>query len=233
VSQDRDRDLELDRIRQAYAGYATTDRAHLWDPRNQGYARMSADREATLTDLIRSSSPTRAAVLDVGCGGGKLAAAARTIDADIQWTGVDLLPEALATAEADHPWARFLEAAADSLPFADQTFDVAVAATLFSSLPSPEMELDVASEIRRVLRPGGWLIWYDLRYGNPANRSVHGLGRARLQTLFPGWNRQLRSMTLLPPIARRLSRATPVLYPMLEAVPPLRSHLIGRLRRPS
>lgn len=233
MSQDRDRDLELDRIRRAYSDYASTNRAHIWDLRNPGYARMSADREAALTDLIRSSSPRGAAVLDVGCGSGELAAAARAIDADMQWTGVDLLPEAVATARAGHPWARFLEAAADSLPFADGTFDVAVAATLFSSLPSPAMEFDVAAEIRRVLRPGGWLIWYDLRYGNPANRSVHGLGSARVQTLFPGWNGQLRSTTLVPPVARRLGPATPVLYPVLEAVPPLRSHLIGRLERPS
>jgi ubiquinone/menaquinone biosynthesis C-methylase UbiE len=193
---------------------------------------MSADRKAILTDLIRSSSPRGAAVLDVGCGGGELAAAARDIDAEMQWTGVDLLPEAVATAKGGHPWASFLEAAGDALPFADGTFDVAVAATLFSSLPSAEMELDVAAEIRRVLRPGGWLIWYDLRYGNPANRSVHGLSIARLQILFPGWHGNLRSTTVIPPVARRLGRATAVLYPVLEAIPLLRSHLVGRLQRP-
>ena len=232
MSRDRDRNLELDRIRHAYADYDRTHRAHLWDPRNRGYARMSADRDAELVHLLRSSSPRGGAVLDLGCGTGELAGAAQGIDSGVQWTGVDLLAAAVRTATERYPWAHFLEAPADRLPFDDETFDVAVAATLFSSLPSPEMEVDVAAEVRRVLRPGGWLIWYDLRYANPTNPSVHGLGRARLQTLFPGWNGRLRSITLLPPIARRLGRGTQVLYPLLDSVPPLRSHLIGRLQRP-
>lgn len=233
MSKDRDRDLELDRIRDAYAGYARTHRADLWDPRNRGYARMSADRWAELALLLRSSSPRGGAVLDLGCETGELARVAHGMDSDVQWTGVDVLAAAVRTATERHPWAHFLEAPADRLPFTAETFDVAVAATLFSSLPSPEMEVDVAAEIRRVLRPGGWLIWYDLRYPNPTNHSVHGVGRARLQTLFPRWNGRLRSITLLPPIARRLGRGTPVLYPLLESVPLLRSHLIGRLQRPS
>jgi hypothetical protein len=40
-------------------------------------------------------------------------------------------------------------------------------------------------------------------------------------------------MTVLPPIARRLGVTTPLLYPMLEAIPVLRSHLVGRLQRPA
>jgi len=39
--------------------------------------------------------------------------------------------------------------------------------------------------------------------------------------------------TLIPPIARRLGPTTPVLYPILESIPFLRSHLIGRLRCPT
>ena len=50
---------------------------------------------------------------------------------------------------------------------------------------------------------------------------------------FPDWALDVRSTTLAPPIARRLGALTPVVYPMLVALPPLRSHLIGRLRCPS
>jgi len=39
-------------------------------------------------------------------------------------------------------------------------------------------------------------------------------------------------VTLLPPLARRLGPATPLAYPVLAALPPLRSHLIGLLRKP-
>ena len=51
--------------------------------------------------------------------------------------------------------------------------------------------------------------------------------------LFPGWDLDLHAYTLAPPIARRLGRATPILYPPPHSIPPLRLHLIGRLRCPT
>ena len=122
---------------------------------------------------------------------------------------------------------------ADALPFEDRAFDVVSAITLMSSLPTDRLESDTAREIARVTRPGGWLIWFDLRYDNPTNPAVHGIDRRRLEPLFPGWAQELRTSTVLPPLARRLGPSTPFLYPLLELVPPLRSHLIGRLRCPT
>jgi hypothetical protein len=95
------------------------------------------------------------------------------------------------------------------------------------------MEEGAAREISRVIRPGGWLIWHDLRYDNPSNKGVHGLSERGIERLFPDWARELDTFTLIPPIARRLGRTTPTLYPVLHAIPPLRSHLIGRLRCPT
>ena len=51
--------------------------------------------------------------------------------------------------------------------------------------------------------------------------------------LFPGWDLDLDAYTLAPPIARLLGRATPVLYPLMHSLQPLRFHLIGRLRCPT
>ena len=107
-----------------------------------------------------------------------------------------------------------------------------VTSTLFSSLLSAPLEQDVASEVARVLRVGGWLIWYDLRIGNPADAAVHGLGPRAVRKLFPGWKLEMRAMTLLPPVARRLGSLTSALYGPLERVPMLRSHLVARLQRP-
>jgi hypothetical protein len=87
--------------------------------------------------------------------------------------------------------------------------------------------------VARILRPGGYLIWYDIRYDNPSNRAVHGVTRSRLQALFPGWRQELKTSTVAPPVARRLGRVTPIVYPVLHAIPILRSHLIGRLRKPA
>jgi SAM-dependent methyltransferase len=230
----RGRDAELERIRSTYQRYDSEDRARLWDPHNRGYGRMTADRERRLVGLLRESLPsTGGAVLDLGCGTGELAESARAAAIGATWTGVDLREEMVRQAAAAYPWATFVEASADALPFADGSFDAVVASTLFSSLPSTALEHAAAAEVARVLRPGGWLVWYDLRYDNPRNPAVHGLSGERLRRLFPGWDAELATMTLLPPLARRLGPATPLLYPLLDALPPLRSHLAGRLRRPS
>lgn len=228
-----ERDRELDIIRAAYDGYRRLGRHRIWDPRNAGFARIVHDRDELMVDLLRTSlPPSGGRVLDLGSGGGRLAAVAQSADLPISaWTGVDLDKESVTEASTNFDWARFVEASADALPFTSDAFDVVVASTLFSSLPSAEFERRVALEVARVLRPSGRLIWYDLRYGNPANRLVHGLDRRRLTELFPGWHAELRSTTLLPPIARRLGKLTPVAYPLLHAVPLLRSHLAGHLQR--
>lgn len=226
------REDALDRIRRTYRDYRKTGRDRLWDPANPGYARTIRDRDRALVGLVRGSLPAGGSVLDLGCGPGDLADLVRAKVGELSWTGVDLLPEAIDEARRLRPWGTWLEASADRLPVGGSTFDVVVASTLFSSLPTPELEHAVAGEIRRVLAPGGGLVWYDLRYGNPTNRAVHGVSRDRVAELFLGWPAELRSITLLPPIARRLGRFTSAAYPALESIPLLRSHLVGLLRRP-
>lgn len=229
-AEDRERDLAA--IRATYARYQR-ERGRIWDLRNPGFARIVRDRDGGLIDLLRRSLPSQGgAVLDLGSGDGRLAEVARRADLPFSsWTGADLDPGAVAVAESAMPWARWVEASADRLPIADASIDIVVASTLFSSLPSRDLEEAVAGEIVRVLRLDGWLAWYDLRFDNPFNRAVHGIGISRLVELFPGWRTQVGSITLLPPMARRLGPATGVLYGPLERVPFLRSHLIGRLGR--
>ena len=223
-----------DRIRATYERYASTGRARLWDRSNRGYARLSAERDRALLELLRSSLPSSGGyVLDVGCGTGDIGAFARSAGVEAAWTGIDLLPDRIDAARAAMPDGEFIVGTAADMPFADDTFDAALAQTLFSSLPSPELEMAVANEIERVLRPGGWLIWYDLRYSNPTNPAVHGVSVSRLRKLFAGWKLEVRPISVAPPVARRLGRLTSIVYPLLDAVPVLRSHLVGRLRCPS
>lgn len=217
-----------------YRRYDATDRARIWDVANRGYARLSLERETQLSRLIARSLPHKSAtLLDVGCGEGGLAKTLASFDPDVRYVGVDLRDDAVARARLMAPQLEFFAASADDLPFEDGIFDVAVAATLFSSIPSSTIERDAAREIARVLRPAGWLIWYDLRYGNPRNRAVHGISAQRLAELFPGWKRELQTFTVAPPLARRLGLLTPVAYPILHTVPIVRTHLLGRLQCPS
>jgi ubiquinone/menaquinone biosynthesis C-methylase UbiE len=224
---------EHDRIRETYRSYAETGRVAIWDPTNPGYARLTRERDEVLVRAIAESLGAEGGrVLDVGCGEGELAVPIAERVGNAEYVGMDLREDAIELARQLAPKAEFHVGVADSMPFEDDSFDVAVCRNVFSSMTSAQMEVASADEIGRVLRPGGWLVWCDIRYPNPSNPAVHPLGEARLGDLFPGWTRELRTMTVLPPIARRLGRFTDALYPLLHAIPPLRSHLVGRLQCP-
>lgn len=96
------------------------------------------------------------AVLDVGTGGGKLAASVRKAGPEDVW-GVDVSPYLLKHAAELNPDIRFIPAAAEKLPFDDRRFDAVVVSFLFHEIPPKHIHRALA-EIARVLRPGGRLL---------------------------------------------------------------------------
>ena len=95
-------------------------------------------------------------VLDVACGTGNLALPAAKIGATV--TGVDIAPnlveQARENAKAAGLNAQFDEGDAEALPYGDAAFDAVV--TMFGAMFAPRPEL-VASELKRVCRPGGFI----------------------------------------------------------------------------
>jgi len=84
----------------------------------------------------------------------------------------------------------------------------------------------------RVTKPGGIILWYDLRFNNPWNPNVRGIEAAEIRSLFPGCNVRLERLTLAPPLARHI---VPISYPialMIEQLPFLRTHYLGVIRKP-
>jgi len=70
-------------------------------------------------------------------------------------------------------------------------------------------------------------------YDNPRNPDVRGVRAGEIRSLFPGFEIHLRRITLAPFIARRLPESLlPVLYPLLAAIPLLRTHYLGLLVKP-
>jgi SAM-dependent methyltransferase len=94
-------------------------------------------------------------VADIGCGSGALsrvlAAHGHTV------TGIDPDADAVSRARESVPDARFEQATAEALPFADASLDAAVFLNALHHVPVPLMRQALA-EVRRVLRPGGTLI---------------------------------------------------------------------------
>ncbi len=97
-----------------------------------------------------------AKVLDVATGTGNVALPLAR--AGCQVTGVDIAPNLLVQAReraaAERLEIVFDEGDAEALPYADGSFDAVV--TMFGAMFAPRPEL-VASELARVLRPGGLL----------------------------------------------------------------------------
>ncbi|MGA2419286.1 MAG: class I SAM-dependent methyltransferase [Candidatus Acidiferrum sp.] len=61
--------------------------------------------------------------------------------------------------------ARMVRADAAQLPFADGSFTCAIAILMLHHLRSPELQDSAFAEIRRVLRPGGILLAFEIRDG--------------------------------------------------------------------
>jgi len=119
-------------------------------------------REKTL-DLARLNPGE--SLLDVGCGTGTLAIAAkRRIGAKGTAHGIDASPEMIARAAKKARNAGqdivFKNGLAEALPFPDAQFDVVFATVMLHHLPRKPRQ-QCASEIRRVLKPGGRLLAVD------------------------------------------------------------------------
>jgi ubiquinone/menaquinone biosynthesis C-methylase UbiE len=104
-------------------------------------------------------------VLDVGCGTGTLAIAAkRHVGASGRVYGVDASPEMIvrATKKASKAGAdvTFRTGVVEALPYPDAHFDVVLSSMMLHHLPRKARQ-QCAREIRRVLKPGGRVLAVD------------------------------------------------------------------------
>lgn len=236
LDRQRGPDAEAERIRRTYDRYRSSpSHAARYADDNPGNRAIVAERNRVVDHLLREvglASLRGRRVLDVGCGYGHElvrmeAHGARPED----MVGVDLLPERVDRARLTFPLIDFRVGNAATLDLADESFDVVLCYTLFSSILDEATARRVASEVGRVLKQGGAVAWFDMRYPNPGNRGVRAVPAGAVRALFPTLTPHLRTVTLLPPLARRLGRLTPIAYPALARVGPLRSHIAGVLVR--
>jgi SAM-dependent methyltransferase len=94
-------------------------------------------------------------ILEVGCGAGHLMSTLLADDSSRQITGLDL-SEGMLTLAAERGLSSLVQGSGNDLPFADHSFDTVVAAVWVFRYLDPERAL---AEARRVLRPGGQLLF--------------------------------------------------------------------------
>jgi hypothetical protein len=76
------------------------------------------------------------------------------------------------------------------------------------------------------------VLWYDFTVDNPRNPDVRGVPLDEVRALFPQARISARRVTLAPPLARAVCRLSPSLYPLLNAVPLLRTHVLAWIEKP-
>jgi SAM-dependent methyltransferase len=227
---------EVDRLRQVYGQYTACGFGNSkWSNANEGNQAIRSEREIETCGLLQKFGfiPLKdRRILDVGCGTGE------QLGTFLRWgakpenlIGIDLIPNRIQRAQQNFPRITFRLANAESLSFGNGSFDLVTVFTVFTSILDERMAANICREINRVLAPGGGVLWYDFRMNNPFNRNVRGLSRKHIQGLFPAFQIALKSISLLPPLARRLGRLTGLLYGPLASLPLLRTHYIGILTK--
>jgi SAM-dependent methyltransferase len=129
---------------------ATSFRTATGDAYDRYMGRYSAPLAARFADAVGVAAGQRA--LDVGCGPGALTAElARRLGA-ASVAAVDPAPPFVASTAERNPGVEVRAGRAEALPFEDHRFDVALAQLVLHFVADPPA---AASEMRRVVRPGG------------------------------------------------------------------------------
>ena len=173
-------------------------------------------------------------VLDLGCGN------ARWFGRWMAWgatpsnlTGVDLRKKAIELAHRSFPQCSFQTMDQGLIPFADASFDVVIQNLVFSSILDSNVRRKAATEMARVLKSDGVILWCDFIYNNPGNPNVRAVKKSEIRALFPGFDAVLmKKIILAPPIARRLVPFSWQTGVFLESCFPfLRTHVFAMLRK--
>jgi SAM-dependent methyltransferase len=232
-----DNQSEHERIRSVYRAWHGGQPIKVYDWHRPEVMQQTADQNRVagllLAEMI-GSDLENVSVLDVGCGSGGFlrqliswgALPSNLVGTEYQ---EDRLEEARMRTAAGVRWHL------GDLDFAaPDTFDLVVANTVFSSILDERTRATLASEMWRVLKPGGCCMIFDFRYNNPANANVRKVTRRQLLSYWPASEHHYRTLLFAPPIARRLVRAPRLLSELLPALlPVLRSHFVfvGRKNR--
>jgi ubiquinone/menaquinone biosynthesis C-methylase UbiE len=208
--------------------------AELYSYFNPSQLFMVQDRERHMLRLLRrhgGEDLKSKKILEIGCGGG------HWLRDFVRWgalpenlVGIDLLEDRVTEARRMCPSGIKIECgSAAKLEFVDETFDLVLQSTVFTSVLDLSLRQKIANEMTRVLKPTGLILWYDYHVNNPWNRNVRGVKRSEIDRLFPGCRIHLRRITLVPPLTRLIAPYSYLGCYLLGKFPPLCTHYLGAI----
>lgn len=224
---------ERSRLNEVYSDYESDEVQQRWDRTNPGNAQIVAEQFRVVTQLLATAGITSAdRVLDLGAGSASTIPQLEAFRRDATLVSLDLLETRVRQAAGVAEHDAYVVGDGTALPFTPGSFQVVSLFTVLSSILDVGLGKRLCAEVDRVLAPGGAVVFYDMRVANRSNPNLRHLSRSDWTELFPSYRAELRSLTVAPPLARRLGVATGTLYPVLARVPLVRSHLAGVLVKP-
>lgn len=103
-------------------------------------------------EILKCELKGKPKILDLCCGTGHLVKPLSKLG---EYTGLDFAPRMIATCKERYPKEKFVVGDAEKLPFKDKSFDCVVCFWSFHHITYPGQVLD---EIKRVLKPGGFVL---------------------------------------------------------------------------
>lgn len=230
---------EIDRIRAEYDRRAAASELNdRYSPLNPSVYLATQERQRQIIRFLNQFQTLplgEAKILEVGCGmGGNLRELIQLGAKPQNIIGNDLMPDRIETARELLPsGVTLLDGDALELDLQPASFDIVMQSTVFSSILDDGIQSRLAAGMWSLVKPGGGVLWYDFTFNNPHNPNVCRVRLARIRELFPTGQIHSQTVTLAPPISRRVVRIHPSLYHLFNFFPFLRTHLVCWIGKPA
>ena len=227
--------IKSEEIRVQYVyGKRGFDQRYIWF--NEGHLFFIQERERQVLKLLKAnccSDLKILKILEVGCGNGYW------LQEFVKWgaspeniTGIEIIPERLSQARKNcSPGITIEYGNGVDLPYGNESFDIVLQSTVFTSILDLDIKMKIASEMLRVLHPGGFILWYDFHMNNPWNKHVKGVKKNEIGQLFPCCKKKIGRITLAPPLYRHLGPISWGFCYFLEKLKIFNTHYLGTIRK--
>ncbi len=155
---------ETHRLRNEYTRRDALNLSNPYTYTNPAFLFHMQERERAILKSLKKVKIdlSKSKVLEVGCGNGHILQRFLEFGAK-EAVGVDLMENRLRYGKERYTSIQFLQADGAHLPLLNEQFDLVMQFTCMSSILNFQMREQLAQEMWRVLRPGGTILFYDVR----------------------------------------------------------------------
>lgn len=169
---------EVQRIQNEYLRRDKEGLSNIYTYSNPSFLFHMQERERIILKQLKKLKVNieKSCILEVGCGTGHILARFKEFGAN-DATGIDLMAHRIHEGKITYPNLKLFHGNAANLPFDDNSFDIVMQFMCLSSVLDHEMRKQIVSEMWRVLKPGGVILFYDLKPPSTILRIIKKIGK--------------------------------------------------------